>query len=138
MRHPFQRGDALFFLSHKWHGVSRLEAGRRNIIVAEIWEGLPRRCPQRCDKPWMPCYCSYTPLALYERHGRGAYELTSPLSDIERLRVEGLAYHRKLREEREAAEVAERARAVEDAQETPLRISDVIKLGVNGKLRPGD
>jgi len=127
--HPFERGDALFFLSHKYHGVSRVEAGRRNIIVAEIWEGLPRICPQRCDQPWLPCYCSYAPFTLYERHARGAYVKTG-ISDIERLRVEGLEYYRK---EREAAELEEAV-----AAEQPFSLSGVLELGVRGKLRPGD
>jgi len=57
--HSFERGDALVFQSHKQHGVAALtgRSSRRNIMVCELWEGLPRRCMRRCDQPWLPCYC---------------------------------------------------------------------------------
>jgi len=132
MPHSFKRGDALFFLSHKYHGVSSLTSGRRQIIVAEIWEGLPRRCPQRCDNPWLPCYCNYKPFTLYERHSRGAYERIG-MSDIEKLRIEGLKYYRTLADETESARDTETSRESEH-----LDLSDIFVLGVKGNLRPGD
>ena len=59
--HQFERGDMLVFPSHKPHAVEALRSGTRNIMVCEVWEGLPRRCKQRCDQPWLPCYCKYLP-----------------------------------------------------------------------------
>merc|ERR1711871_684408 len=31
--------DLLLFLSHKYHCVSPVESGTRNVLVAELWEG---------------------------------------------------------------------------------------------------
>jgi len=61
LQHTFERGDALIFQSHKYHCVSPVTSGRRNVLVAELWEGLPRPCPQRCSDPWGACYCKYAP-----------------------------------------------------------------------------
>jgi hypothetical protein len=98
--------------------------------VAEIWEGLPRRCPQRCDNPWLPCYCNYKPFTLYERHSRGAYQRIG-MSDIERLRVEGLEYYKALAD-------GAKARSAETSSAEPLDLSDVFGPRVKGPLRPGD
>ena len=99
LTHDFERGDALLFLSHKFHAVTALEKGRRNIMVCELWEGVPRRCPQRCDQPWMPCYCVYNDrFKLYApRRTIDASKTYQPigLSDIERLRERGLLEHRR-------------------------------------------
>ena len=91
--HTFERGDALLLLSHKWHTVSKLEAGRRNILVSEIWEGLPRRCPQRCDQPWLPCLCRMTEDGVYTggAEARGIC-WRDGLTDAERLLVNGRAF----------------------------------------------
>ena len=62
IEHTFERGDALIFPSHKYHCVTPVTAGRRNVLVCELWEGLPRRCPQRCSDPWGPCYCKFEPM----------------------------------------------------------------------------
>ena len=51
----------LVFPSHKFHCVAPVTAGRRNVLVCELWEGLPRPCPQRCTDPWGACYCRYAP-----------------------------------------------------------------------------
>jgi len=74
-KHTFERSDAIIFLSHKYHCVSPVTAGRRNVLVAELWEGLPRPCPQRCSDPWGPCYCKYAPrrTALIPGHAQTAY-----------------------------------------------------------------
>jgi len=74
--HTFERGDALLFLSHKYHCVSPVTAGRRNVLVAELWEGVARTCPQRCSDPFGPCYCKYEPrqCALIDGGERSAYE----------------------------------------------------------------
>ena len=93
LAHTFERGDALVLLSHKWHAVSQLEAGRRNILVSEIWEGLPRRCPQRCDQPWLPCLCRMTEDGVHVSgaEARGVC-WRDGLTDAERLLVNGRAF----------------------------------------------
>ena len=68
--HPFERGDALIFQSHKYHSISPVTWGRRNVFIAEIWEGLARRCPRRCTEPWGACYCAFRPPELVYRHDR--------------------------------------------------------------------
>ena len=74
--HIFERGDAIIFLSHKFHCVAPVTSGRRNVLVAELWEGLPRQCPRRCSDPFGPCYCKYEPnlTALHEGGERSEYE----------------------------------------------------------------
>ena len=51
LQHPFEKGDLLLFLSHKYHCVSEIESGTRNVLVAELWEG-DERMPEdgRCDQ----------------------------------------------------------------------------------------
>lgn len=44
VEHTFQKGDLMLFLSHKYHCVSPVTSGRRNVFVAEIWEGAPGTC----------------------------------------------------------------------------------------------
>jgi hypothetical protein len=102
LAHTFERGDALILLSHKWHSVTKLEGGRRNILVSEIWEGLPRRCPQRCDQPWLPCLCRMTEEGLYTQgaEARGIC-WRDGMTDAERLLVNGRAFWRNERLERE-------------------------------------
>lgn len=53
--HPFSVGDALVFVSHKYHSVTRLEAGNRKVLVVEFWHGLRRKCGHRCDKNFGIC-----------------------------------------------------------------------------------
>jgi hypothetical protein len=91
LAHPFERGDALVLLSHKWHSVTPLRRGRRNILVSEIWEGLPRRCAQRCDQPWMPCLCGFEKLYAADSMERGMC-WRGGLTDAERLLVNGRAF----------------------------------------------
>ena len=57
--HRFERGDLLLFQSHKYHSVTPVTAGTRSVLVLELWEGLPRRCPRRCTDPWGPCACQF-------------------------------------------------------------------------------
>ena len=49
-KHEFKQGDALIFVSHKYHNVSRVISGRRNVMVLEFWYGPERQCPHRCEK----------------------------------------------------------------------------------------
>ena len=109
--HTFEQGDALIFLSHKEHGVTPVTSGRRQIVVCELWEGLPRRCPQRCDQPWYPCHCKYRPLALYSKPEASSPWPPNGPTDMEKLRRNGLADYRA-RRAREAREAADRSKAL--------------------------
>jgi len=44
----FEKGDAAFFLSHKYHNVLPVTAGKRTVLVVELWEGPEKSCPHRC------------------------------------------------------------------------------------------
>ena len=51
LQHPFEKGDLLLFLSHKYHCVAPVESGTRNVLVAELWEGDEREpADERCDQ----------------------------------------------------------------------------------------
>ena len=63
--HKFERGDLMLFQSHKYHCVRPVTAGTRQVMVCELWEGLPRTCPCRCDIPWGPCYCRLDADGIY-------------------------------------------------------------------------
>lgn len=54
-RHSFRNGDALVFVSHKYHCVSKLKAGVRKVLVVEFWSGKKRDCGHRCDVPFESC-----------------------------------------------------------------------------------
>lgn len=69
LQHTFERGDLLLFVSHKYHSVSPVTSGTRQVLVMELWEGLERRCPRRCNSPWGPCSCRIE--ALYTRLDEG-------------------------------------------------------------------
>ena len=45
--HAWERGDALVFLSHKYHCVSPLTRGTRQVMVCELWQGTENRSPSR-------------------------------------------------------------------------------------------
>lgn len=53
--HPFAAGDALVFVSHKYHCVSPLTEGSRKVLVVEFWTGKKRHCGHRCDLPFEEC-----------------------------------------------------------------------------------
>lgn len=53
--HSFDKGDALVFVSHKFHCVSPVTAGRRHVLVMELWEGVERECAHRCERHTGPC-----------------------------------------------------------------------------------
>ena len=46
--HTFERGDAVFFMSHKRHTVAPVSAGCRRVLIAELWHGPQRHCAHRC------------------------------------------------------------------------------------------
>ena len=45
---PFEQGDCLVFLSHKWHSVLPVVRGTRTVLVLELWEGEPCTENKRC------------------------------------------------------------------------------------------
>ena len=120
--HCFEKGDALLFLSHKHHGVAPVTAGRRNIVVCEFWEGLARRCPQRCDQHWQPCHCKYKASSAYAMRSPETAACPWPAdgpSDSELLRLRGLEVHRA-RVAAEAREAAEQSAARREEPRPPL------------------
>jgi hypothetical protein len=54
--HTFSRGDALVFVSHKYHSVSPLLQGTRKVLVIEFWSGNHRSCGHRCERPVGNCF----------------------------------------------------------------------------------
>ena len=84
--HEFKRGDLLIFLSHKYHCVRPVTAGRRRVLVCELWEGLPRRCVKRCNEPWGACVCEFGPApTLYQPAAQQAKQQFSKLRPCLRL-----------------------------------------------------
>jgi len=55
LKHPFEKGDALVFVSHKFHCVSPVTAGQRQVLVMELWEGEERTCAHRCERHTGTC-----------------------------------------------------------------------------------
>lgn len=49
-KHAFELGDALLFVSHKRHCVGTVTSGERSVLVCEIWRGVERNCPHRCER----------------------------------------------------------------------------------------
>lgn len=45
----FEQGDAVVFVSHKYHCVSEVTRGIRNVLVLELWRGPERECGHRCE-----------------------------------------------------------------------------------------
>ena len=131
--HTFEQGDALIFLSHKEHGVTPVTSGRHKIVVCELWEGLPRRCPQRCDQPWYPCHCKYRPLALYSSPRSSPWPPNGP-TDMEKLRRNGLADHRSVKA-REAREAADRSGTAGSAQRHPAPPQTVADAAASAACR---
>lgn len=69
--HIFARmGDALMFVSHKYHCVQPVRAGLRRVLVLEFWLGPDRRCAHRCDTPpQLPCSYNFHPEKLAATRG---------------------------------------------------------------------
>ena len=55
VKHRFERGDCLVFVSHKPHCVSAVTSGERRVLVCELWEGIERECAHRCERHWSRC-----------------------------------------------------------------------------------
>ena len=47
---PFELGDATVFVSHKYHCVTPVTKGTRQVLVCEIWHGPERECAHRCEQ----------------------------------------------------------------------------------------
>ena len=47
LSHEWEQGDALVFLSHKYHCVSTLTRGTRQVMVCELWQGTENWAPTR-------------------------------------------------------------------------------------------
>ncbi|CAD7928103.1 unnamed protein product [Amoebophrya sp. A120] len=49
-KHNFEsQGDALLFVSHKYHCVQPVTAGERRVLVIEFWRWPTRSCGHRCE-----------------------------------------------------------------------------------------
>ena len=108
--HTFERGDLLAFLSHKYHCVSPVTNGTRQVLVCELWEGLERRCPGRCNLPFGPCSCRLGLDGLYVRFDddRRTDLATVPFSRSTPLLVKhGWTAMRKLRSARSRSPTAQ-------------------------------
>lgn len=55
INHEFNNGDALVFVSHKYHRVSELKKGSRKVLILEFWNGNERYCGHRCDLAYGTC-----------------------------------------------------------------------------------
>ena len=63
-------GDALMFVSHKYHCVQPVRSGLRHVLVLEFWVGPERHCAHRCDTPpELPCSHTYRPEKLAATRG---------------------------------------------------------------------
>ena len=69
--YPFEKGDALCFVSHKYHHVQPVTAGRRHVLVMELWEGEERSCAHRCERH--TGHCGHTVGASFWRRKLSAY-----------------------------------------------------------------
>lgn len=43
-----RKGEAVVFLSHKYHNVLPVLEGERAVLILELWDGPKRTCPHRC------------------------------------------------------------------------------------------
>ena len=48
-------GDALVFVSHKFHSVTPVTSGKRSVLVLEFWEGDEKKCNHRCNRRQPGC-----------------------------------------------------------------------------------
>lgn len=53
--HHFSKGDALIFVSHKYHFVQPVVRGKREVLVIELWEGRAPHCDHRCGVNFGRC-----------------------------------------------------------------------------------
>ncbi len=81
--HFWGKGDAMVFVSHKYHSVSPVTKGVRKVLVLEFWSGRDRQCPHRCES--LSSYCKLDKSSYIEEDGDGA--VTRPAG--ESMTVEG-------------------------------------------------
>jgi predicted 2-oxoglutarate/Fe(II)-dependent dioxygenase YbiX len=62
--HEFQKGDAVFFISHKYHGVQPTTKGKRKVLVAELWDGPEKECAHRCPFSAGECAHCFPPIPV--------------------------------------------------------------------------
>ena len=62
--HQYEQGDALVFVSHKYHCVAPVTNGRRNVMIMELWKAPERTCAHRCTEPEQ-AECPFTVHASY-------------------------------------------------------------------------
>ena len=88
---PFERGDAIVFISHKPHHVAPVESGERRCLVIELWEGEERACAHRCSVRRGSCLLSVAPARLVQdfEAGRVQWPGYSPRRPEETAPVEG-------------------------------------------------
>ena len=117
-RHAFEYGDLIIFQSHKYHCVQPVTSGRRNVLVCEIWEGLSRPCPRRCNTPWGPCECQFAaPPPTYIVEGKESFSELKPTLKLMAKSAE------------ELTEMMERGRAAADpAAEVPIAMIGTHRL----------
>ena len=77
----FSTGDAMVFVSHKYHGVAPVSRGVRRVCVVEFWNGEERSCPHRCKRRAGKC--------PYRRPAREAEESEAGAERQPPLRVAG-------------------------------------------------
>jgi len=66
LSHAWEQGDALVFLSHKYHSVSTLTRGTRQVLVCELWEGTENRAPTRREEErWQGAWLGHRTQAGY-------------------------------------------------------------------------
>lgn len=65
----FNQGDAMVFVSHKYHGVAPVTRGIRKVCVVEYWTGEERVCPHRCKR--RSGVCTYQRKAAGDVSGAG-------------------------------------------------------------------
>merc|ERR1712166_617092 len=46
----FSQGDATVFVSHKYHSVTPVTRGKRQVLVCEVWSGRESQCAHRCEQ----------------------------------------------------------------------------------------
>jgi hypothetical protein len=51
----FSVGDAVVFVSHKYHSVTPVLRGRRKVLIVEYWRGASVSCGHRCEDPTGKC-----------------------------------------------------------------------------------
>ena len=68
----FAQGDAMVFVSTKYHCVAPVTRGTRRVCVLEYWAGEPRVCPHRCKMPVGTCHYRRPPPDEQEDGGGGS------------------------------------------------------------------